>query len=134
MYICYTSTLVMGLIVAGLRPISTSLFRINYCYIIVKVIVAVILWPRSTSINISSNIMRRIVAGQTWPNSTTSLINWVRVAGILRPMSITLITSNIHWLRVTGLKRPMSTTSSPEDTSIPSSSEPSSLSLRRQEE
>ena len=68
-----------------------------------------ILWPISTSINISSTITRGKVAGQAWPMSTTSKITWGRVAGLLRHMSINSITSMSNWVIGGGLKRPMST-------------------------
>ena len=70
-----------------------------------------LLWTRSTSINISSVIMRGIVAGKTWPTSPTSVTNWYIVVGLLRPISTTFTTSTINWGRVAGIKRPISTTS-----------------------
>ena len=110
MYIHYTFTLVMGWIVASLRPIPTSPFNINYCSLIVRIRVTGILWPRSASIKISSMIRRGRVAGQTWPTSTTSVIGWVRVDGRLKPMSKTFTTSTITWVRVDGINIPISAT------------------------
>ena len=107
MYIFYTFTLDMGVIVDGLIPIYTSYFNIKSCYHIARGIVAGILWPRSTSINISSTITSGILDGQTWPTSTTSVINWGRADDLLRPMSTTFTTSTIARRRVDGLKRPM---------------------------
>ena len=100
----------MGVIVAGLIPISTSPFNINSCSPISRGRVSGLLWPRSTSINMSSVIIRWRVDGQTWPKSTISAVNWGRGAGILRTMSMTFTTTTITWRRVAGLKRPMSTT------------------------
>ena len=103
-------TWVIGVIVDGLIPISTSYFNIKSCYHIARGIVAGILWPRSTSINISSTITSGILDGQTWPTSTTFVITWGRAYGLLMPMSKTFTTSTITWRRVDGLKRPMSIT------------------------
>ena len=105
-----TFILVIGLIVAGLRPIYTSLFNINSCLLILRWILAGLLWPRSTYINISFMIMRKRVAGQSWPTSTTSEITRGEVAGILIPISTTFVPSSINWLIVSGFKRTMSTT------------------------
>ena len=107
MYICYTFTLDMGVIVAGLIPISNSYFNINYCYHIERGRVAGILWPRSNSINISSAITSGRLDGHTWPTSTTSVITWGRADGLLIHMSTNFMTSTITRGRVDGLKRPM---------------------------
>ena len=104
-----TFILVMGGIVAGLRPISTSPFNINFCSQIARGRVDGLLWNTSTSINISSVITRGIVDGQTWPTPTTYAINWGRVADILIPMYKTFTTSVIMRERVAGIKRAMST-------------------------
>ena len=64
----------------------------------------ILLWPRYTSINISSMITRFRVAGNTWPISTTSTIALGRVAGILRHLSNNFM---ITWRKVAGLSRPM---------------------------
>ena len=104
-----TYTLIMGEIVVGLRRISISYFNINYCFLIARGILAGLLWPRSTSINISSATTRRRVSGKTWPTSMTYAITWGRVASPLRPMSTNFTTSTINWGRVDGRRRNMST-------------------------
>ena len=101
----------MGVILAGLRPISTSPFSINSCSPISRGRLDGILWSRYTSINISSEITRGIVSGKTWLISTTYAIYLVRVAGLLMPISTSFTTSTINWGIVAGIKRPMSTTS-----------------------
>ena len=88
-----TFTLVMVVTVDGRRPISTSPFNINYCYLIARGIVAGGLWPISTSISISS--ARRRVFGHNLPTSATSVIIWGIVAGILIPITTTFMTSVI---------------------------------------
>ena len=102
-------TLVMGEMEADMRDIFIYPFNINSHFLIARVIADVLLWPISTSINISSvnNIGR--VAGQTWPTSMTSAIIWGRLAGLLRPMSTTFAASTINLGRMAGIKRPMST-------------------------
>ena len=135
MYICYMFTLLMGIIVAGLRPIFTSPFNINSWSPIARVRVTGLLWPRSTFINTFSAITRGRFSGQTWLTPTTSAITWGRVTGLLRPMYKAFTTSTITLVRVAGLERPMSTTFfSPNDASMPSSSELSSSLLQRLEE
>ena len=104
-----TSTLVMGLIVSGRRPISTSPLNINYCSLAARGRVAGLLWPRSTSINISYIITIWRVGGHTWPTSTTSAIPWFKVAALLRPMNRTIMTSKISRGTLDFLKRPVST-------------------------
>ena len=105
-----TFTLVMVEIVVVMIPISTSPFNINSCFLIVRGIVAGILWTRSTSINISSAIMRVTVTGQTWHTFITSAITWGRLGVPLRPMTMTFAASAINWVIVYGIKRPMSAT------------------------
>ena len=100
-----TFALVGGGLVDSQRPISTSPFNINYFYTDARGRVAGILWPRSTSINIPSTIMRVRVAGRTLPTPTTSTITWVRVDVRNIPMSKLFTTSMITWGRVAGLKR-----------------------------
>ena len=103
-----TFTLVWGVIVIDRIPISTSPFNINYCSPIARGSVAGLLWPRSTSTNISSTIKRIRVAGHNLPTSTTSFITWVRVAGLLIPVPKTFTNFPISWLTVAGIKRHMS--------------------------
>ena len=105
-----TFALVMGLIVAGLRPISTSPLNINYYYPITIGRVAGIFWTRSTYINRYSVITRGRVAGQNLPTSATSTVTWGRVAGLLRPMSKIFMAYTINWGRVSGINRPISAT------------------------
>ena len=105
-----TFTLVMGGIVSGMRPISTSSFNTNPFPLIAKGRLAGILLPVSTFINIFSVITRGRLAGQTWPTSKTSAITWGRVSGILIPMYTTFTTSTINWGKFAGLKRPISMT------------------------
>ena len=102
-----TFALVMGEILAGLRHIVTSHFNTNYFSLIDIERVTVILWPRSTSVNISPTITRGIVARKTWPTSTTSAITRGRVSGILMPTSTTFNTYSINWGKVSGINRPM---------------------------
>ena len=99
----------MGGIVAGLRPISNSLFDINYSSPITRGILAGKLWPRSTYINISSAITRGRVSGQTWPMYTTSNSTCVRVAGLKRHMSTALTTFTVTWGIVAGIMIPVTT-------------------------
>ena len=87
-----TFTWVMEGRVAGMRPISTSTFNINYCSLIAIGIVDGLLWPRSTSTNITTMISFAIICG--------------RLAGLKRTMSTT---SSIAWGIVSGLKRYIST-------------------------
>ena len=102
-----TLTLVMGLIVSGMIHVSTYTFNINSCSLINRGRVAGLLWPRSTSINISSTVTRGRVSGKNWPTSTTSTVTWVRVAGLLIPMSTTFMNYLVTWGRVAGINRPM---------------------------
>ena len=95
--------------VAGRRPISTSPFNINSCYLIVRDRFYGILWPISAYINISFTITRGGGSSHTWTKSTTSAIAWEIIAGIKIPMSTTFTTSVITWGRVAGLKIHMST-------------------------
>ena len=103
-------TLVMGVIVAGLRPIYASPLKIDSCSLIEIVIVAGLLWTRSASINISSAITRVKLSGKTWPTSTTSAIPWCIMAGLLRPKSTNFMTSAITWGILSGIKIPIFTT------------------------
>ena len=103
-------TLVMGLIMAGRRPMSTFPFNMNYSSSILRRRVAGLLWPISTSNNISSVITRGRVTGQTWPTSIISAITWGIFYGLLRPMFMTFTTPMITWGIVAGLKRHTSTT------------------------
>ena len=98
----------MGEIVVVMRPICTSPFNINSCFLVCRGRGAGILRTISTYINISSVIMRVIVAGQTWPKFMTSAITWGRFAGLFRPTPTTSTTSAINWVGMDGLKRPMS--------------------------
>ena len=93
-----------------MRPIYTSTFNINPCFLIVIGKLTVLLWPRSTSINISSVNSRGRVDGQTWPTSMTSTITWGRVAGLLIHTSTTFTNCIIKWVIVAGLKISMPTT------------------------
>ena len=99
-----------GEIVVGLRHISTSPFNINSCFLISKGRVAGILWPKSTYIKLSYRTTSKRVAGQTWPTSMISVINWGRVPGLKIPISKLFTTSKVNWGWVAGIKRPMSTT------------------------
>ena len=78
-------------ILAGLRPISTSLFNLNYSSQILRERLAGLLLPRSISYNITnaiySEIKREIVARM----STNSAITLGRVAGLNRPISTSFI-------------------------------------------
>ena len=103
-------TLVRWLMVAGQRLISAYPFKIKSCYLIARGILAGILWPRSTSINLFYTITRGRVSSHTWPTSTTSAMTWGKVAGIKRPMPTTFTIYMITWGTVVGLKRHMSTT------------------------
>ena len=87
-----TFTLVIGVVVAGLIPISTSPLNINSYSPIEIVIVAGLLWPRSTFISMSPVIKIGIVAGIKIRMSTTSVITRGIVAGLKRPVSTTFLT------------------------------------------
>ena len=102
-------TLVREVIVAGRRPISTSTLNINSCSMISRVRVDGLLWDISKSINISFVITIGVMAGRTWPTSTTSEITWGSVVRLNRPISMTFTTSTITWGRVAGIKIPMFT-------------------------
>ena len=104
-------TLVIGVTVAGMRPISTSPFNTKSCPPIARGRVAGLLWNISTPINISSVITGGRVAGKNWPTTTAYMLTWGRVGGLKRPMSTTLTTSVITWVRGAGLKVPMSNNS-----------------------
>ena len=107
-----------------LRPIITSPFNINPCYMIDRVRVSGLLWPIFTSTNITtmitSAITRGIVYGINWPMyaslittihfKTFFFINFIVfttvggiMAGIMRPISYTFInthrenTCSVYW-------------------------------------
>ena len=89
-----TVALVMGEIMAGMRPISTSPFNIKYCSPIERGRVSGVLWPRSTSTNISYMITIGRVDGLKIPMSTTSVITGGRVDGFKRPMPTSSLTQS----------------------------------------
>ena len=86
-----TFNLVMGGIVDGMRPISTSPFNINYFSPIARGRVAGLLWPRPTSTNTSSVITRGICSVCKIPMSTTSVMSRGRLAGLKIPMPTDLL-------------------------------------------